>query len=327
MKYLNKKLLSATIIAIMLLGLFPVTAFAASQNYVVIGNSYTLQSGQTLNDDLFILGGTVNLMSGSNINGSVLIIGGSVQAAGAVNGDFTVLGGTVNLTATFTLSGNLTSAGTVVNRDPAAQIKGQVNTNNNTPYVLLPGGVHFPTLNSNVDPFFKVVGFFLRLFLWTLAAMLAAMFIPVHMSRISQTALSQPLISGGMGILTVIILPIILVLLAITICLIPVSLLGVFLLVLAWVFGLVAISLELGKRISAAFKKEWHPAIAAGLGTLVLMTTLSGLEVIIPCIGWIPKALVGLWGLGAVLLTQFGMKPYISSTSIPPSSTGELLPS
>jgi hypothetical protein len=327
MKQFNMKLFSAIIIAIMLLGLFPATAFAASENYVVIGNSYTLQSGQTLNDDLFILGGTVNLMSGSNINGSVLIIGGSVQAAGAVNGDFTVLGGTVNLAGTFTLSGNLTSAGTVVNRDPAAQINGQVNTNNNTPYVLLPGGVHFPTLNSNVDPFFKVVSFFLRLFLWTLAAMLAAMFIPMHMSRISQTALSQPLISGGMGILTVIILPIILVLLAITICLIPVSLLGIFLLALAWVFGLIAIGLEVGKRISAAFKKEWHPAITAGLGTLVLMTILSGLELIIPCIGWIPKALVGLWGLGAVLLTQFGMKPYISSTSLPPSSTGDVLTS
>ncbi len=327
MKQFNQKLVSAIIITILLLGLFPATAFAASQNYVVIGNSYTLQSGQTLNDDLFILGGTVNLMSGSNINGNVLIIGGSVQAAGAVNGDFTVLGGTVNLAGTFTLSGNLTSAGTVVNRDPSAQIRGQVNTNNNTPYVLLPGGVHFPTLNTSVDPFFKVVGFFLRLFLWTLAAMLAAMFIPAHMSRVSQTALSQPLISGGMGILTVIILPIILVLLAITICLIPVSLLGVFLLVLAWVFGLIAIGLEIGKRISAAFKKEWHPAIAAGLGTLVLMTILSGLEVIIPCLGWIPKALVGLWGLGAVLLTQFGRKPYSSSTSLPQSSNGDLLPS
>ncbi len=311
MKHFNNKLLSALFIAVLVLGLFPATAFAASQNYVAIGNSYTLQSGQTLNEDLFVLGGSVNLMSGSTINGSVIIIGGSVQAAGTVNGDFTVLGGTVNLASTFILSGNLTSGGTVVNRDPAAQIKGQVNNNNNTPYVILPGGVHIPTLTSSIDPFFRVVGFFLRLFLWALAAMLAAMFIPTHMMRISQTALSQPLISGGLGLLTVIIVPIILVLLAITICLIPVALIGALLLVLSLVFGLIAIGLEVGKRISAAFKQEWHPAVAAGLGTLALMLVLSGLEAIIPCVGWIPKALVGLWGLGAVLLTQFGMKPYI----------------
>ncbi len=72
----------------MLLGLFPVTAFAASHNLMSSSGIAThLESGQTLNDDLFILGGTVNLMSGSTINGSVFIIGGSVQAAGTVNGD------------------------------------------------------------------------------------------------------------------------------------------------------------------------------------------------------------------------------------------------
>lgn len=311
MKQFKKKLISAFFIAILVLGLFPVSAFAASQKYAVFGNSYTLESGQTLNDDLFILGGSVNLMSGSTINGNVFILGGSVQAAGAVNGDFTVLGGTINLAGTFILSGNLTSAGTVVNRDPAAQIKGQINTNDNNNYIILPGGVHIPTLTRTMDPFFSVAGFFLRLFLWALAAMLVAMFIPAHMTRISQTALSQPVISGGLGLLTVIILPILLVLLAITICLIPVSLIGALLLVLAWVFGLISIGLEVGKRISAAFKKQWHPAVAAGVGTLALMIILSGLEAIIPCVGWIPKALIGLWGLGAVLLTQAGMKPYI----------------
>jgi len=67
---------------------------------------------------------------------------------------------------------------------------------------------------------------------------------------------------------------------------------------------------EVGKRISAMFKVEWHSAISAGLGTLLLMAVLSGMEALIPCVGWIPKALVGFVGLGAVLLTQFGTKPY-----------------
>jgi hypothetical protein len=327
MKRFNAKLLSAIILTIFVLGLFPITALAASQSDVVIGNSYTLESGKTLNDDLFILGGTVNLMSGSTINGSVILIGGSVQAAGTVNGDFTILGGNVNLASTFILNGNLTSAGTTINRDPGAQITGQINTNINAPYIILPGGTRIPNLNSNTDPIFKVVGFFLGLFLWALAAMIAAMFIPAHLTRISQTALSQPLISGGLGLLTVFILPIILVLLAITICLIPITIIGAFLLVLAWVYGMIALGLEVGKRISAAFKQEWHPAIAAGLGTLLLMTILNGLQAIVPCIGWIPKALIGFLGLGAVLLTQFGMKPYNRSLSLPQEASGDALPS
>ena len=132
------KVLSAILLAALIIGVFPVTAFAASPADVVIGNSYTLESGKTLNDDLFILGGSVNLMAGSTINGNVFLIGGSVQAAGTINGNITVLGGTLNLASTFVLSGNLTSAGTVVNRDPGAQINGQVLTGENTPFVVIP---------------------------------------------------------------------------------------------------------------------------------------------------------------------------------------------
>jgi hypothetical protein len=326
MKRFNMKILSAILLAILILGAFPITAFAASQSDVVIGNTYTLESGKMLNDDLFVLGGTVNLMSGSTVNGNLFILGGNVQAAGTINGNVTVLGGTLNLASTFILNGNLTSAGTAINRDPGAQINGQINTNV-TKVIVMPGGTRIPNLSSNFDPFFRVVGFFLRLFLWALAAMVVAMFIPTHLARTSQTALSQPLISGGLGLLTIIIVPIILILLAITICLIPVSLMGVLILVISWAFGLIALGLEVGTRISAMFKQVWHPAIAAGLGTLLLMSVLSGLEAIIPCIGWIPKALVGLLGLGAVLLTQFGMKPYIPSPSPSGGSTGEILPS
>jgi hypothetical protein len=148
------------------------------------------------------------------------------------------------------------------------------------------------------------------------------MFFTTQLTRISQTAFLQPLISGGMGLLTIIIVPILLVLLAITICLIPVTLLGALLLVVAWAAGLISLGYEVGKRISVVFKQDWHPAILAGIGTLALMLVLSGMEAIIPCVGWIPKALVGLLGLGAVLLTQFGTKPYIQNHIQPQLDSG-----
>lgn len=320
------KVFSAILLAILSLGLLPITAYAASPSDVVIGNSYTLDSGKTLNDDLFILGGSVNLMSGSTVNGIVILLGGSLNAAGTVNGEIIVLGGALKLASTFILKGNLTTAGASVNRDTGAQINGQIRTDENTRYLLLPGGMRLPNLNSDYNPVFRVIGFFLRLFLWALAAMVVAMFIPTHLTRTSQTALSQPLISGGLGLLTIIIVPIVLVLLAITICLIPVAIIGVFILVISWAFGLIALGLEVGKRISVMFKQDWHPAIAAGLGTLLLMVVLSGLEAIIPCIGGIPKVLIGFLGLGAVLLTQFGMKPYTPNSSLPVENSGAALP-
>lgn len=320
------KTFSAIILAVMLLGLLPITAYAASPSDVVIGNTYTLSSGQTLKNNLFIVGGTVNLMSGSTIYGNVYLLGGSLSAAGTVNGEITVVGGTLSLANTFILNGDLNTAGASVNRDPGAQINGQIRTGENIQYIVLPGGVHLPNLSRSFDPLFRVAGFFLRLFLWALLALVVALILPAHLGRISQTALMQPLISGGLGLLTVIIVPIILVLMAITICLIPVSLLGIVALVLTWAFGLIAIGFEVGKRISAMFKQQWHPAIMAGIGTLILMTVLNGLEAIVPCVGWIPKAAVSLLGLGAVLLTQFGMKTYVSGPSLPSQTPGGALP-
>ncbi len=325
MKRFHLHLIFAILLTAILLAAFPMTALAASSSDVVIGQSYTLGSGQTLNSDLFVVGGNVNLMAGSTVTGNVLLIGGNAQAAGTINGDMTVLGGTVTLADTFKLNGNLSYAGTVVNRAAGAQISGQINTNTATPYFVFPGGTRIPMFNTTFNAGFRVLGFFLGLFLWALVGMLVAMFLPTHLTRTSETALSQTLLSGGLGILTVIIVPIILVLLTITICLIPVAFIGAVLLIVAWVFGLIALGLEVGRRISLAFKQEWHPAISAGLGTLVLMAILNGLA-FIPCVGWIPRILVGLVGLGAVLLTQFGRKPYIRSLTVPPASTGEILP-
>ncbi len=326
MKQLNKKLFSAIVLAALILAVFPVTALAASPKDVVIGNSYTLGTGQTLNTDLFVVGGSVNLMEGSTINGNVLLIGGSAQAAGTINGNLTVLGGSVTLTDTFKLSGNLNYAGTVLNQAPGAKISGSVNTTTNAPYFVFPSGARIPMFENTVTPVYRLGSYFLGVIVWALFAMLVAMFLPTHLNRASETALSQPLLSGGLGILTIIIGPIIIALLTITICLIPVAFIVTMVLIAAWAFGLIALGLEIGKRISLAVKRDWHPAFAAGLGTLVLMAILNGLDGIIPCVGWIPKILVSLVGLGAVLLTQFGRKPYVRSLTVPPASSGDVLP-
>ena len=326
MRRMHTRFYSVLLMVIILLGISAPAALAASQNAVVVGNSYTLESGQILNEDLFILGGNVNLKSGSTINGNVILIGGNVQAAGMITGNIIVLGGTLNLASTFVLNGDLTTAGTAVNRDPGAQINGSINTNQNVPTVILPGQVQIPNLSNNLNPFFKVLGFFLRLFLWALAAMVLAMFIPNHLTRTSQAAITEPLISGGLGLLTVIVVPVVMVLLAITICLIPIALLGLLVLVIAWIFGLISMGYEVGRRISGTSTVVWHPAISAGLGTLLLMAVLSGVEALVPCVGWIPKALVGFVGLGAVLLTQFGMKTYTPTPKLSASNPPETLP-
>jgi len=327
MNRLGKRVIYATILAVLILGLLPVTVYASSSSDTVLGNNYTLNSGETLHDDLFIAGGNVTLMSESTVNGNVVLLGGNLRAAGTVNGDVLVLGGSVALESTFILNGNLSTAGTSVNRAPGAQIKGQVYTEEDTPeFFIFPGGVRLTDLNGISNPFLGAAGFFLGLFLWTLVAMLVVMFLPAQLTRTSQTILAEPIASTGLGLLTVIVAPIVVILLAITICLIPVALIAAFVFALAWAFGLIALGFEVGKRISTSFKVEWHPVIAAGLGTLLLMAVLNGLQALIPCVGWIPKGLIGLLGLGAVLLTQFGTKSYPAAPLLPVQIPNESLP-
>jgi hypothetical protein len=123
--------------------------------------------------------------------------------------------------------------------------------------------------------------------------------------------------AGGVGLLTVIVTPIILLLLAITCILSPISLLGAMALVVAWVFGRIAIGLEIGNRIAKSFDRDWPIPLAAGVGTFGLALVVDSVGTFIPCVGWLIPTLVGLFGLGGVVLTRFGTQAYPAEEEAP----------
>ena len=312
-RILNKIIVIVCLISI---GLFwlPQPAQAAVPDRLVIGGNFTLEDGEILNEDLLVIGGLVTLEDGSTLNGSILMVGGSLETAGQVNGDIIVAGGLLDIAATAVINGDITSAGANLQRDPDAVIEGEIRTEQGEPFIVTPPGVNLPQINTTVAPSFSFLGFILRVFLWALLAMLLALFLPNHLHNVAHTAITQPIISGGLGLLTAVVLPLVLVIIALTILLIPVSLLGILLLVLAWAFGLIALGTELGNRFAGIFKSQWHPALAAGAGTFLLILVINGIEAAIPCLGLLPKIIVGVLGLGAVLLTRFGMHAYSPAT-------------
>jgi len=166
---------------------------------------------------------------------------------------------------------------------------------------------------------------FFSVFFMTTMAIGIMLLLPKQTERTSRVLVQQPVASGGMGCLTVMVTPIILVALAITIILIPVSLLGAALLVALVIFGWVAIGLELGKRLAQALHQDWHPAVSAGIGTFGLTLVTLGLSRVIICVGWILPFLVSMVGLGAVMLVFFGARalpaPAVAAVqpAVPPS--------
>lgn len=287
---------------------------ASPQQRMLVGSNFTLSEGETLDDDLLVVGGLITLEQGSTLHGNILMVGGSLVAAGRIEGDVVVAGGLLDIAATAYIDGDVTAAGASLQRDPSAMITGEITTEQDGPFVVTPTGLRLPQLNLAASPSFSAVSFLLGIILWALLAMLLALFLPNQLRNVAQAVVAQPLISGGLGLLTAVVLPIVLVLIALTILLIPLSLLGILLLVIAWAYGMVALGSELGNRFAGIFKSEWHPALSAGAGTLLLMLFVNGLWAAIPCLGWIPMILLSFLGLGGVLLTRFGRQPYPPST-------------
>ncbi len=145
-----------------------------------------------------------------------------------------------------------------------------------------------------------------RSILWALLALLVVLAAPVRIRRTADAIIARPVEAGGLGLLTVLIVPLLLALVAITICGIPFTLAGALVLVIAWGLGVVAMGYETGRRLTGLGKQDVAPAVSAGLGTFLLTLVMNGVGAVIPCIGWLVPALVGSVGLGAVMLTRFG---------------------
>jgi len=305
----------ALIIAIAL----PGVAYAKDlhDDRVVLGGSYTLYSGETLDGNLIIFGGIANTEADSLIDGDVLLVGGTLEINGEIAGDVIVMGGVVDVGESGVVAGDVVMLGGNVDQAVGADISGELIDGLTGPLSFnnFPARVEIPRLGFRFSPVFDLLWFVFRLFLWAAVAILVVLLLPKHTERTADTAVKQPLLSWALGLLTVVVLPFAVLLLSITIILIPGAVLLVLLAAIAWAFGLIALGYEIGKRLNSMFAYEWAPALSAGLGTFILILVINGLDMAIPCLGWVVPALVGMIGLGALLLSRFGTQEY------PPTET------
>jgi len=134
--------------------------------------------------------------------------------------------------------------------------------------------------------------------LLTLLSMAIVALFPTYVARIAEVAQQQWLASGGAGMLSFIVVPIALFILAITICLIPVAILLLVVWALAMLAGWAVIASMLGERLAVGLKGvTWTRATKTGLGALIL-AALGAL----PVVGWLMSLLVVAWGMGALIL-------------------------
>jgi hypothetical protein len=313
---MKKTIQFAILLVILAVLALPGTAFARSlgDDRVVAGGSFTLREGETQDGDLLILGGAVSLEEGSLVDGHVVLMGGTLAVDGEVNGNIVGIGGVVSLRDTAVVHGDVTTMAATLNRAQGAVVSGQVVTGFRPDFRFdFPGQVqppHVPDVQVRLSPLWNGIWFLFRTFMWAALAVLLVMFLPNQADRTARAVVDQPVIAGAVGLLTALVAPLLLIAMAITIILIPVSLAGGVVLAIAWFLGRIALGLEIGRRIALNIRQDWPLAIAAGIGTFVLTLVIDGIDLVVPCVGWLFPVLVGMVGLGGVLLTRFGTQPY-----------------
>lgn len=292
---------------------------------LVLGGTYTLAEDETLNGDLVIAGGNATLETGSRVQGDILALGGTLRADGLVEGDILALGGQVYLGENASVKGSVNMIGGSLERMPGSLIEGDESFSLPAPMLPgLPDNIAIPEMKLGINPIWKLFWVLMRSFLWAALAVLVTLFLPVSTRKVSQVISGQPIIAGGLGCLTVLVAPIILFIIGITIIGIPISLLAALILMTGWCFGIIAVGVEVGRRLASAFRREWALPVSAAVGAFLLTIVTNSVDAVVPCVGWILSFLVGLLGLGAVILTRFGTSQYPSQAEVYETTTAEL---
>jgi hypothetical protein len=340
---MNKIIKSFTLLVLLFLLLapaMPVYAQGGGPGKIIVGDNFTLDSGEVLNGDLVVFGGNVTLEENADLNGSLVVFGGTIASNGNVNGDVVVFGGQIKLDKNAVVTGDVVTIGGQLNQVEGAEIKGEV-VKNISPQIQIPNGrippdVKPPQVNIGYNPFWTAAGIFYRAVIIAALAMLVVVFLKPQLEHVSQAIVSQPVMSGGVGLLTVLGGPIsiliVAVIMIVTLILIPVAVLVIFLgaliIALAWLFGMIALGNEVGERFTHSFNQTWAPVFTAGFGTFLLML-VGGAIGQIPCLGWLFTFLIGLVGIGAAMLTRFGTRPFQSvavTVYTPPANQDQVSP-
>jgi len=249
----------------------------------------------------------------------------NIVSDGALKGDVVVVGGQIKLEETAVVSGDVVLVGGQIQKADGAEIKGDL-VNNVVPHIDIPNGNIPPVVpnvpnvpdapsvpavpsapgipsvvNVNFNPFFEFGKVFTTSLLMAFLGILAVLFFQDRLDKVSHAVIAQPLMVGGIGILSLIVGA------ALFLTVLPVVAL-----VFAWLFGVIAIGKEIGERLGKAMRQDWAMVVNAGLGTFLLMFIVGSIQAVnnfswvVGCFTWVIPAAIGLLAIGSVVITRFG---------------------
>ncbi len=294
----------------------------------VSNESFVLRSDETLQGDLTIFGGHLMLEENSRVEGNVSVFGGNGFIAGTVTGDVSIIGGEVTIAPSARIKGDLVRINSRIARAPGAVVSGRETTmdvpfmprverNDQTVRRWIvnddrgPLGWLFGLIGSAVAALFGAL-------LITIITLVIVALLPSNVAQAAATATQYWLISGAVGALTLLAVPAVAVILAITICLIPLALLLILVYGVAVLVGWAIAASIVGERIVRALNRVGWTPLGQALAGALLLALLGSTPIIGGLVGFAASAL----GLGALILTRAGTQPYVPQ----PATTSAVIP-
>lgn len=273
---------------------------------VILDGEHDFSEGERVEGTLLLLDGEVVVAEGATISEAVYMIAGQITIAGQVNGDVSVIGGELRLAPGAVIGGDLNIGGGTVERAPSATVTGQVNYGSGLEIPIELERERQPPGDAILQSL--VSGLLLGVLAW-----LFARFLPRPLARVSETTLRYPLVSGSLGILAAVVGLALLVMMAFTIVLIPVTILGLLLALFIVVYAWIAYGSALGHWLARQLPWSLSPPLAASMGALLFMLATGILE-LVPVVGPTLSLLISVAGIGAVLLSRFGTRTFVPAT-------------
>lgn len=244
----------------------------------------------TEHDGALIVGdATVTVPADESISGPVYIIGGELQVQGSIEDDVTQLAGILIVESSGSIDGEFQHIGGTKEIAGGALIAEQST---------------FEFTSADPDP---VAAYTPIVVMTVVLAIAGAWLSRTHqhlLNTVGSAARNYPIISLSVGTLLAVTFLVLFVFMAFTLVLLPVSIIGLLAGMLVIAYGIIALGYLIGQQIDTS-----RSGLATALGIVAVMMFLQVIG-ILPVLGDIIAIGLLLIGLGAVIITYFGLQEF-----------------
>lgn len=243
-----------------------------------------------IEDVLIVGGGTTTVPANERVNGTIYVIGGDAIVAGEVDGDVVQLAGNLTVPAGGTITGELR----LIAGEQVVASGASIGQRTDLPATV-------PVERSPIEQvgYLAVQALVLGLIGWALARRNVAL-----LRNVGNSIVEHGVVSGTVGLLASATGVALVVFMAITVLLLPVSFLGIVGGFVVVGYAYIAFGYLLGRRLPI----ERVERATAG-GVVAFVVAMEGLSRV-PLVGATVQLLLILIGFGAVLITYFGLREF-----------------